>query len=82
MPQHQQDEQLELSNDVGWCRSCLKRRVLCQFSLCVQCHDTDQPRRGRDDTAGHLCCGWWKTGELLEAWVCPTCNSRHPGTLP
>lgn len=82
MVPERQESALDISNDVGWCRSCLKRRVLCAFGQCVACHETDEHRRGRDDTVGHLCCGWWRTGPLEESWVCPTCNSRHPGALP
>ena len=77
MSRYPQDEPLDLSNAVGWCRSCLKRRVLCVFGQCVQCHETDEHRQVRDETAGHLCCGWWRTGELLESWRCPTCGKVH-----
>jgi hypothetical protein len=78
MAQPEQDEPLDLSNDVGWCRGCQQRRVLCAFGQCVACHD-DSAKQGRREAedVGHLCCGWWRTGELLESWRCPTCGKVH-----
>ena len=54
-------------NDVGWCRGCGQRRVLCAFGQCVQCH-YDSSKQGRREARqpGHLCCGWYATGKLLE----------------
>lgn len=77
LPFPPQEEPLDIGGNVGWCRSCLKRRVLCAFGQCVQCHETDEHRRGRDDTAGHLCCGWYATGTLDAPWSCPTCGRVH-----
>ena len=74
MPQHPQDEPLELSTDVGWCRSCLKRRVLCAFGQCVACHYDSSKQGRREENAGHLCCGWWATSSFTDRWVCPTCG--------
>jgi hypothetical protein len=80
MAQPPQDEPLDLSNDVNWCRGCGQRRVLCAFGQCVQCH-YDSSKQGwlkaKGDTARHLCCDWWGTGALREAWRCPTCGKVH-----
>jgi hypothetical protein len=81
MASHPQEEPLDLSPDVGWCRGCQQRRVLCAFGQCVQCHYSSgrQGRREAEDV-GHLCCGWYATGRLEEAWRCPTCGKVHgPG---
>jgi hypothetical protein len=69
-----QEEPLDLSTAVGWCHGCGKRRVLCAFGQCVACHVGSERRETPDDQAGYLCCGWWATGRLEEAWLCPTCG--------
>ena len=74
MPQHPQDEPLELSTDVGWCRGCSQRRVLCAFAMCVQCHDASKTCCGPAQEPGELCCGWWATSTFTDCWVCPTCG--------
>ena len=76
MPHYPQDEPLDLSSDVGLCSCCGQRRVLCAFGQCIACH-YDSSKQGRRDiceTVGELCCGWYATGPLFEAWVCPTCQ--------
>jgi hypothetical protein len=80
MPSHPQEEPLDLSNNVGLCRGCQQRRVLCAFGQCVQCHyySGRQGRREAHEQPGQLCCGWWATGPLEEPWTCPTCGTRYP----
>ena len=80
MAQHPQEEPLDLSHDVGWCRGGGQRRVLCAFGQCVQCH-YDSSKQGwlqdKGDTARHLCCGWWATSSYTDRWACPTCGTVH-----
>ena len=83
MPPPPQDEPLDLSNDVGWCRCCGKRRVLCAFGQCVACHDHETRGSVLEEEPGHLCCGWWRTGPLEADWQCPSCGRvvpTSPGT--
>jgi hypothetical protein len=69
----EEDDSLNISSDVGWCRNCHQRRPLCQFHQCVQCHDGETRCPLPSRQPGELCCGWWATGPLLEPWQCPTC---------
>ena len=76
MDTHPQDDSLDLSSDVGLCRDCGLRRVLCQYGQCMQCHDASKTcsSPSRRKQPGELCCGWFATGPLLEMWQCPTCG--------
>ena len=78
MPSHPQDEPFDLSNDVGPCRGCGQRRVLCAFGQCVQCHDASKTCCGPEQEPGELCCGWWRTGTLEADWQCPSCGRVVP----
>ena len=82
---HPQDEPLELSNNVNWCRSCLKRRVLCAFGQCVACHERRAPPRWRRDTRG-ICAvaggkqgSSWNVGRVRRA---ERCTVSAPGRAP
>jgi hypothetical protein len=73
MREPEQDEPLDIGGNLGWCRGCGLRRVLCSMGLCTSCHQTHPPAGRADDQPGHLCHGWYATGPLLEPWTCPTC---------
>ena len=77
MREPEQDEPLDIGGNLGLCRSCGKRLALCAFGTCVQCHVERSTGVGHEEQAGELCCGWWRTGPLLEPWRCPTCGKRY-----
>lgn len=80
MPSHPQEEPLDLSTDVGRCRTCHRRRVLCAFGQCVGCHHQESWGRVPQEEPRHLCCGWYATASFPEIWVCPSCGMVHgPG---
>ena len=71
-----QDDELDLSADVGPCRGCGEWRVLCAHAWCRPCH-RGPTRRGclglSTDRPLHLCCGWWGSAHVLP-WTCLTCH--------
>ena len=74
MPPPPQDEPLDLSNDVGWCRRCGSAACCARLGSAWQCHDHETRGSVLEEEPGHLCRGWWRTGPLEADWQCPTCG--------